>query len=221
MVVSRCLAEHALFLFAVMCCLQEACCTGIDAAITKEDALITSYRCHAWALVKGATIRSIFAELIGEEGREILCPCNQCLWLSCVVICREEYWCVQRQRRLHAHVPGELLRRKRHCRGSGQLKSAGGVVVDNDKTAWTSLYYLEEAAFVELLQEIYHTVQRKCCVVVTMIIQPDSLDEEWTVSLLPCNMIRGVKKYFLKVSARARARYPHFLFSFTTRLHHF
>lgn len=46
---------------------QEAVPVGIEAAITKDDAIITAYRCHGFAYMRGATIQSIIAELLGRE----------------------------------------------------------------------------------------------------------------------------------------------------------
>lgn len=44
---------------------QEACALGMERAITKEDAVITAYRCHGWTYLRGASVRSILAELMG------------------------------------------------------------------------------------------------------------------------------------------------------------
>ncbi|CAH0019028.1 unnamed protein product [Clonostachys rhizophaga] len=46
---------------------QEAVAVGIEHAITKEDDVITSYRCHGFALMRGGTIRSIIGELLGRR----------------------------------------------------------------------------------------------------------------------------------------------------------
>jgi pyruvate dehydrogenase E1 component alpha subunit len=46
---------------------QEAVAVGIEHAITKEDAVITSYRCHGFALMRGGTVRSIIGELLGRR----------------------------------------------------------------------------------------------------------------------------------------------------------
>ena len=47
---------------------QEAVATGINAALTLEDSWITSYRCHAIALLRGSTVQQVFAELFGYFG---------------------------------------------------------------------------------------------------------------------------------------------------------
>jgi pyruvate dehydrogenase E1 component alpha subunit len=47
---------------------QEAIAVGIDAALTKEDSIITSYRCHSIALTRGITVEEVFAELLGNRG---------------------------------------------------------------------------------------------------------------------------------------------------------
>lgn len=44
---------------------QEAVATGIDAAITREDSWITSYRCHCVALIRGGSVASVVGELFG------------------------------------------------------------------------------------------------------------------------------------------------------------
>ncbi len=47
---------------------QEAVVVGMDAAIRADDAIITSYRCHAHALVRGVEPRVVMAELTGRSG---------------------------------------------------------------------------------------------------------------------------------------------------------
>ncbi|KAL1967319.1 hypothetical protein VTN77DRAFT_3365 [Rasamsonia byssochlamydoides] len=46
---------------------QEAVAVGIEHAITKEDKLITAYRCHGFAYMRGGTVRSIIGELLGRR----------------------------------------------------------------------------------------------------------------------------------------------------------
>lgn len=46
---------------------QEAISVGIEAAITPNDSIITAYRCHGFTYIRGATVRSILAELLGKE----------------------------------------------------------------------------------------------------------------------------------------------------------
>src|ERR1700761_6497560 len=46
---------------------QEAVAVGIEHAITKDDAIITAYRCHGFALMRGGTVKSIIGELLGRR----------------------------------------------------------------------------------------------------------------------------------------------------------
>ncbi|KAI9671055.1 MAG: alpha subunit of pyruvate dehydrogenase [Alyxoria varia] len=46
---------------------QEAVSVGIEHAIEKADHLITAYRCHGFALMRGGTVRSIIGELLGRR----------------------------------------------------------------------------------------------------------------------------------------------------------
>jgi pyruvate dehydrogenase E1 component alpha subunit len=46
---------------------QEAVAVGIEHAIDKEDAVITAYRCHGFALMRGGSVKSITGELLGRR----------------------------------------------------------------------------------------------------------------------------------------------------------
>ncbi|CAK9784992.1 unnamed protein product [Cutaneotrichosporon oleaginosum] len=46
---------------------QEAVSIGMEHAITPEDKVITSYRCHTFAVLRGGTIKGVLAELMGRE----------------------------------------------------------------------------------------------------------------------------------------------------------
>ncbi|KAH8158342.1 hypothetical protein CIB48_g9903 [Xylaria polymorpha] len=46
---------------------QEAVAVGIEHALTKEDDVITAYRCHGYALMRGASVRTIIGELLGRR----------------------------------------------------------------------------------------------------------------------------------------------------------
>ncbi|KAI5928368.1 dehydrogenase E1 component-domain-containing protein [Camillea tinctor] len=46
---------------------QEAVAVGIEHALDKEDDIITAYRCHGFALMRGGTVRSIIGELLGRR----------------------------------------------------------------------------------------------------------------------------------------------------------
>jgi pyruvate dehydrogenase E1 component alpha subunit len=39
----------------------------MESALEKEDAIITAYRCHGFALMRGGTVHSILAELLGKS----------------------------------------------------------------------------------------------------------------------------------------------------------
>ena len=47
---------------------QEAVAVGMDAALGEGDAVITSYRCHGHALIRGMAPRAVMAELTGRAG---------------------------------------------------------------------------------------------------------------------------------------------------------
>ncbi|KAI0997697.1 Pyruvate dehydrogenase E1 component subunit alpha [Podosphaera aphanis] len=46
---------------------QEAVAVGIEHALEKSDDVITAYRCHGFALMRGGTIKSIIGELLGRR----------------------------------------------------------------------------------------------------------------------------------------------------------
>ncbi|KAF3938334.1 hypothetical protein ABW19_dt0210079 [Dactylella cylindrospora] len=46
---------------------QEAVAVGMEKAITPDDQIITAYRCHGFAYMRGATIKSVIAELLGRR----------------------------------------------------------------------------------------------------------------------------------------------------------
>ncbi|KAF8311220.1 hypothetical protein DL93DRAFT_2083680 [Clavulina sp. PMI_390] len=46
---------------------QEAVSVGIESAITPEDKLITSYRCHPFAVLRGGSVKGVLAELLGRQ----------------------------------------------------------------------------------------------------------------------------------------------------------
>lgn len=46
---------------------QEAVSVGIEHAITPKDTVITSYRCHGFAYMRGASVKSVLGELMGKR----------------------------------------------------------------------------------------------------------------------------------------------------------
>ncbi|KAG7195645.1 alpha subunit of pyruvate dehydrogenase [Scheffersomyces spartinae] len=46
---------------------QEAIAVGIEHACDKKDTIITSYRCHGFTYMRGASVRAILAELMGRR----------------------------------------------------------------------------------------------------------------------------------------------------------
>lgn len=46
---------------------QEAIPVGMEAALTKEDAIITAYRCHGFTFTRGQSIQAILSELLGRR----------------------------------------------------------------------------------------------------------------------------------------------------------
>ncbi|CAK7896049.1 pyruvate dehydrogenase E1 component subunit alpha, mitochondrial [[Candida] anglica] len=46
---------------------QEAIAVGIEAAITPKDTVITSYRCHGFAYMRGASVKQVLGELLGKR----------------------------------------------------------------------------------------------------------------------------------------------------------
>lgn len=45
---------------------QEAVSVGMESAIEQDDKVITSYRCHPFAVLRGGTVKGVIAELLGE-----------------------------------------------------------------------------------------------------------------------------------------------------------
>lgn len=45
---------------------QEACCVGMNDALTPDDSVITAYRAHGWTFIKGRTMTEVLSELTGR-----------------------------------------------------------------------------------------------------------------------------------------------------------
>lgn len=44
---------------------QEAVSVGMESAIETDDKVITAYRCHPFAVLRGGTVKGVIAELLG------------------------------------------------------------------------------------------------------------------------------------------------------------
>ncbi|KAJ9069472.1 alpha subunit of pyruvate dehydrogenase [Entomophthora muscae] len=53
--------------FCHLCTGQEAVASGMESAITKEDNIITAYRCHGYTHARGGSIKSVLSELLGRR----------------------------------------------------------------------------------------------------------------------------------------------------------
>ncbi|KAJ1732019.1 alpha subunit of pyruvate dehydrogenase [Coemansia biformis] len=53
--------------FCHLCTGQEAVPIGVESALTKQDAVITAYRCHGFTYMRGASPFGILAELMGRK----------------------------------------------------------------------------------------------------------------------------------------------------------
>jgi len=51
----------------IIFCLQEAVLVGLECGITKDDRVITAYRCYPFAVVRGGTIKGVIGELLGRQ----------------------------------------------------------------------------------------------------------------------------------------------------------
>ena len=48
-------------------CSQEAVSVGLEHGIEKDDRVITAYRCHPFAVMRGGTIKGVLGELLGRQ----------------------------------------------------------------------------------------------------------------------------------------------------------
>jgi len=47
---------------------QEAVSVGLESGIEPDDKVITAYRCHPFAVLRGGTVKGVIAELLGRQG---------------------------------------------------------------------------------------------------------------------------------------------------------
>jgi len=80
---------------------QEAVSVGMESAIDGEDRVITAYRCHTFAVMRGGTIKGVLAELMGESGL------NQ--GSETMLIIRSKGWYVERKGWFDAHLHTIIL----------------------------------------------------------------------------------------------------------------
>ncbi len=55
------------FSTAIEGCYQEAVSVGIHNGLTPDDYVITSYRCHPFAVLRGGSIKGVIGELLGRK----------------------------------------------------------------------------------------------------------------------------------------------------------
>jgi TPP-dependent pyruvate/acetoin dehydrogenase alpha subunit len=79
---------------------QEAVSVGMESAIDGEDRVITAYRCHTFAVMRGGTIKGVLAELMGKS---LLCL------LRSRLTSRSKGWYVERKGWIDAHLHTILL----------------------------------------------------------------------------------------------------------------
>lgn len=60
----------------------------MEAAITRDDAVITAYRAHGWTYVRGISVLGVLAELTGSTGEITLVPPST-VWVA--VLCVHTY----------------------------------------------------------------------------------------------------------------------------------
>ena len=54
-------------LYPLLVFIQEAIAVGMEAAIDKDDSVITAYRAHGWCYVRGISPHGVLAELTGTN----------------------------------------------------------------------------------------------------------------------------------------------------------
>jgi len=95
---------------------QEAVSVGMESAIDREDKVITAYRCHTFAVMRGGTIKGVLAELMGgctilryrqtgycAAGRDAVGSAD--VW----IMFRSTRWNVEWERRIDAYLYSLLL----------------------------------------------------------------------------------------------------------------
>lgn len=64
---ARCVSAFTSVLSYSLIFEQEAVSVGLEHGITKDDRVITAYRCHPFAVLRGGTIKGVIAELLGRQ----------------------------------------------------------------------------------------------------------------------------------------------------------
>jgi TPP-dependent pyruvate/acetoin dehydrogenase alpha subunit len=81
---------------------QEAVSVGMESAIDGEDRVITAYRCHTFAVMRGGTIKGVLAELMGEPSLDVSSEVKLTI--------RPKRWYVERKGWIDAHLHTIFLR---------------------------------------------------------------------------------------------------------------
>jgi hypothetical protein len=87
---------------------QEAVSIGMESAIEKDDKVITAYRCHPFAVMRGGTIKGVIAELLGRKD-------GMSHGKGGSMLVFQASSCESADTKGQAHLYQVVLWRKRHC----------------------------------------------------------------------------------------------------------